>query len=83
MLKHQDFVKNNDLDFFFTKNLNADTRLRVLKETAELLDTDPNYLAIDKSLLDAYKASESTRHLTDIYEEFESSLKDRMNFYMS
>lgn len=79
--KFEEFQDKNDLNKYFTKNLDASTRAKVIKDIEELLATDTS-IQLDKSLLDVHKFSGSTRHLSDINSDYEQTIKDRIMWYM-
>ncbi|CDW91013.1 UNKNOWN [Stylonychia lemnae] len=81
MQQFEEFQSKNDLNKYFTKNLDASTRATVIKDIQELFQNDWS-VQLDKSLLEVYRFSESTRHLTDINHDYEQTIKERLNFYM-
>eukprot|EP00347_Sterkiella_histriomuscorum_P002348 403368500 len=79
--KFEEFQQKNDLNKYFTKNLDAQTRERVIKDIQELSQEEWS-ISIDKSLLEIHRFSESTKHLSDINQDYEQTIKERLNFYM-
>ena len=76
----RDFQEKNDLDRFFAQNLDSQTRATVVREVQDLLRS--SQLQIDKGPTEATRFSGSTRTLSDIQQDYELTIRERLNFYM-
>lgn len=74
------FKQKNDLDIYFSKNLNDDTRKRVLKEVEEL-NRQTEFIAIDNKILEKCNEANVKGMLESIVDEYNNYIKARIQIF--